>query len=485
MERPEQIPLRAHGRIAAILATSLLAAGVNAAAPTLVACTLPELEEPARCGTLDVPEDPERPAGRKITIAFAVIPATGGAALPDPIVPLYGGPGENVLSAAGYIARQLAGLRPSRDILLVDQRGTGRSGALNCRLFDPAAPDRSLQDFLPPDAVRACARELSTRADLTQYSYLHFAQDLERIREALGYAQYNLNAGSYGTRAAQAYLWSYPEGIRTVLLHSVVPPDVITPLSMAKSAQPQFEATLAACEADTACRAAYPRLRQEFDEVLDRLDAGAVRHSIPGAPQATLHRGRALEWLRAKLYRPRTAAELPWLIHEAHRGNWSPFFDGILEQARGFDAEYSLGLWLSITCSDDVAFLEEAQVAPATENTYLGDYRVRQQQAACRLWPRAELPAGHRKPVQTSIPTMFVSGDLDAATPLSFTQRVAPGFTNRVEIVSHGQGHTEWNDCVDRLYRRFVETGQAAGIEPLCPAIPRPPFRLPDTRPAD
>jgi pimeloyl-ACP methyl ester carboxylesterase len=479
--------LRAHDRIriAAILATALLATAASGAVPTLVACTLPELDEPARCGTLDVPEDPERPAGRKITVAFAVIPATGGAPLPDPIVPLYGGPGENVLSAAGYIARQFAALRSSRDILLVDQRGTGRSAALNCRLFDPAAPDRSLRDFLPTGAVRACAEQLSIRADLTQYSYLHFAQDLERIRKALGYSQFNLNAGSYGTRAAQVYLRSYPEGIRTALLHSVVPPDDIAPLSMARSAQSQFEATFAACEADSACRAAYPRLRQEFVAILELLEAGAVRRDIPGAPLAVLERGRAVEWLRAKLYRPQTAAVLPWLIHEAHAGNWSPFFDGILAQARAIDEEYALGLWFSITCSDDVAFIEEAQVAPATAGTYLGDYRVRQQQAACLAWPRAKLSADYRKPVRTAIPTMFVSGDLDAATPLSFTQHVAPGFIYRIEVVSRGQGHTEWNDCVDRLYRRFVETGKAAGIEPACPAIPRPPFRLPDARRAN
>jgi pimeloyl-ACP methyl ester carboxylesterase len=469
--------------IAGLLALPVGAATAETGATSLVPCSLPGLDETARCGTLEVPENPGRPEGRKISVAFAVIPATSGKSLPDPIVPLYGGPGENVLGAAGYIARQFAALRPSRDILLVDQRGTGRSGALKCRLFDPEAPARSLRDFLPADAVKACAHELSAGADLTQYSYLHFAQDLERIRKALGYSQYNLNAGSYGTRAAQVYLRSYPEGIRTVLLHSVVPPDNIAPLSMAKSAQPQFEATLAACESDPECRSAYPRLRQEFDEILARLDAGAVRVPVPGAQEAVLARGRAAEWLRSKLYRPRTAAELPWLIHQAHEGNWSAFVDGILEQARGVDVEYALGLWFSITCSDDVAFLTEADIAPATEGTYLGDYRIRQQQAACEYWPRAKLPPDYRSPLRSDIPAMFVSGDLDAATPLAFMHHVAAGFTNRVEVVSQGQGHTEWNDCVDRLYRQFVESGQAAGIDPACPAMPRPAFRLPDAAP--
>jgi pimeloyl-ACP methyl ester carboxylesterase len=147
-------------------------------------------------------------------------------------------------------------------------------------------------------------------------------------------------------------------------------------------------------------------------------------------------------------------------------------------RAREIDRAYALGAWLSITCSEDMQFLREEDNAPATEGTYLGDVRVRQQAAACGEWPMSRLPEGYRDPVRSDIPTIFVSGDLDAATPLSFTERVAAGFPNRVEIVARGQGHTELNDCVESLYRRFVESGQARGIDPACPARPRPPFRL-------
>jgi hypothetical protein len=218
-------------------------------------------------------------------------------------------------------------------------------------------------------------------------------------------------------------------------------------------------------------------LRREFEELLVRLDAGRVRVPIPGAAEAILGRGRVVEWLRGKLYRPGSAAELPWLVHQAHAGNWTPIVDGILAQAREIDSAYSLGLWFSITCSDDVVFLREQDIAPATDGTYLGDYRVRQQQAACRAWPEASLPPDYREPVHSEIPTMFLSGDMDAATPLSFTEHVASGFPDRVEVVSRGQGHTEWNECVARLYRQLVETGKASGIDPTCPAMSRPPFR--------
>ena len=413
----------------------------------LANCTLPGIAEPARCGVLRVPENPEHPDGRRLEIAIAVLPATGDKALPDPMVPLMGGPGEDAISAAGVFAERFASLRAKRDLVFVDQRGTGRSSILRCPLHDQRDPTPNLRDFLPPAAIEACRRDLSQRADLTQYTYLHFARDLEAVRKALGYGKLNLSAGSYGTRAAQVFVRAYPDSVRTVYLGSVVPIDEVTPLTMAKASQAIFDKTFEACATDAACQRAFPRLREEFNEILERLESGDVRVTVQGVPEnAPLSRGRVVEWLRAQLYRPSTAANVPWLIHTAHSGDWSPVVEGILEQSRSLDA-YGIGLFLSITCAEDMAFLREEDIRKASEGTYLGDYRVRQQQAACTHWPKAALPKGYRDRVQSSVPTMFVSGDTDAASPLWLTEQVAPGFSNRVEIVARGQGHTEWNEC--------------------------------------
>ena len=359
--------VKVHGdrQIRAVVALAMgFAAGAVAETPGLAPCSLPGFDGPARCGEIQLPENSDKPDGRSITISFAVLPATGGPARPDPIVPLYGGPGEQVISEAAYVARQFATLRGQRDIVLVDQRGTGRSGALRCLLFDPASPATSLQHFVPPQAVRDLrARPVRPCGpDAIHVSPLRAGPRAHSKGARLFAVQ--LYAGSYGTRAAQVYLRAFPQSIRTVILSSVVPPDFVTPLTMAKASQAQFEATFAACEADSHCKAAYPRLRQEFEGLLVRLDAGRVRASVPGATDATLGRGRVVEWLRGKLYRPSTAAELPWLIHQAHADNWSPIVDGILAQAREIDAAYSLGLWFAITCSDDVAFLREEDVPP-------------------------------------------------------------------------------------------------------------------------
>ncbi|MGH9323624.1 MAG: alpha/beta fold hydrolase [Vicinamibacteria bacterium] len=444
----------------------------------LAPCSLPGLARPARCGALEVAEDPSKPT-RRISIALAVVPAAVAPALPDPIAVLMGGPGEEAIAAAAIFADQFAPLLRDRDLLLVDQRGTGRSAALGCDLFAGEGVAAGLRDLFPPAAAERCAKLLQSRANLTQYTFAQVADDLEQVRRALGYEQLNLSAGSYGTRAAQVYLRAYPQSVRTAHLASVVPIDVPPPLTMAKSAQAALEKTFDACAAEPACHAAFPRLRDEFREIIARLDAGAARASVPGLKEPLpLHRGRVVEWLRSQLYRPGTAANVPWLIHRAYEGDWQPIADGILATARGLASALSVGVFFSLTCNEDMAFVREEDIERETRHTALGDYRVRQQQAACRYWPKAALREGYRAPVQSAVPTLFVSGDIDAASPLWFTEHVARGFTNRTEIVLAGRGHTEWSDCLVAVYERFVRSGHARGLDASsCKPLPRPPFK--------
>lgn len=445
---------------------------------TLEPCELPGLARPARCGAFETAENPRNPT-RRISIAIAVVPATAAPALPDPIAVLMGGPGEEAIAAAALFADQFAPLLRDRDLLLIDQRGTGRSAALGCDLFAGESAATALRDLFPATGAERCAKQLQSRADLTQYTFAQFANDLEQVRRALGYERLNLSAGSYGTRAAQVYLRAYPQSVRTAHLASVVPIDIPTPLTMAKSAEAALENTFSACAAEPACRAAFPRLRAEFREVIARLDAGAARASVQGIEQPLpLHRGRVVEWLRSQLYRPGTAASVPWLIHRAYEGDWHPIAAGILASARGLKSAISTGVFFSITCNEDLAFVDAKDIERETRNTALGEYRVRQQQAACRYWPKAALPEGYRSPVHSAVPTLFVSGDTDAATPLRFTEHVARGFSNRAEIVLGGRGHTEWSDCLTVVYEQFVRSGQARELDiSACKPLPRPPFK--------
>jgi pimeloyl-ACP methyl ester carboxylesterase len=306
-----------------------------------------------------------------------------------------------------------------------------------------------------------------------------YANDLEQVRRGLGYGKMNIFGGSYGTRAAQVLMRAFPQSVRTAYLGSVVPIDVITPLTMAKSAQVALDGTLKACAAEAACNAAFPNLREEFHHVVAQLDAGQVRVAIPERSGTfPIHRGRVMEWFRSMNYRPSTAAELPWMIHRAYMGDFGPFVEGVLSNARSADTGLSFGLFFSITCNDDVAFMREEDIVRETQGTFLGDYRARQQQAACKQWPKVSHPADYRAPVRSAVPTLFVSGDLDGASPLWMTEHAVPGFSNRLEVVLGGKGHTDLTDCIPGLYEQFVRSGDTRGLDASpCKPMPRPPFK--------
>lgn len=458
-------------------ACGLWCVSANAAETTqLTPCKIPDFDRPAKCGVFEVPENRERPNGRQLQIHVAVVPAASGRSRPDPIAQLMGGPGEEAIFVGAYFAKQYASLLEERDLVLVDGRGTGKSNGLRCDLHSNLDPAIVLRDVFPLDKVRECAKRSSEQADLTQYTYAHFAADLEHVRRALGYGPLNISAGSYGTRAAQAYIRAYPDNVRTVLFHSVVPLDIPTPSMFAKSTDAMLNRVFQACAEDQACHAAYPDPRKELKEILSRLDAG-VRVPVPGSAQPVLlNRGRVAEKLRSLAYRRDDAGTLPWIIHQAHAGNWQPLVTSLLSDigARSFDSDFSFGFFFNTTCNEDVPFIDEQEVAKALGNTYLGDYRVRQQQAACALWPKVTLPPNYRSPVRSAVPALFVSGDYDPALELWTTDHVAKGYSNRFQFVMRGYGHTEWDDCASRLYERFVTSGSTAGLDKLTCGAPLP-----------
>jgi len=473
-------PLFAAVCIASGVAASRAAASQAVAAPTvqLAECTLPELSRPARCGSLSVAENPAKPDGRRLSLNIVVVPARNGRALPDPVVFLSGGPGQAATPSAAFLSTALAEVNEERDLLLVDQRGTGASAPLPCALVDASDPAANLREIFPLAAVKRCARALSARADLSQYSLLRFADDLEAVRLALGYSSLNLFGFSYGTRAAQVYLRRYPASSRTAYLGSMIPMDADTLLELPAAAEAVLDHTFAACAADAACRTAFPDLREEFAALLVRLDRGEVIVTVPGARQkVALSRGLVVERVRSLLYTTEGAATVPWLLHEAHAGNWQPLVDQLLDVARAMDAQASLGLFFTITCNEDVAFLREADIRARATTHRFGDLRVRSQQAACRAWPRYRVPNGYRTALRSDVPVLLVSGEFDPATPAALATRAAAGFTQHAQLLLRGQAHSGWSDCVAARYRQFVRRGSTENLD-ACPETARPAFMI-------
>ena len=433
----------------------------------LSSCPLPDLERPAQCGELEVFEDRTAGTGRTIRLGVAVIPPDGSDTLPDPVFVLVGGPGQGAIENAATYARYLDPLLRSRALVFVDQRGTGRSNPLRCDLY--SGPAGALGDFMPLDAVRACRDSLQTRADLRLYGTELAADDLDVVRRALGYEQINLEGASYGTRLGLLYLKRHGAHVRSAVLRSVSPPWTRLPLHFADDSKAAFDSLVAACNAESACMKAFPRLRAELDSVLARLE----RKPVPMA------RGPFAEKVRFMLYDPGLSRFLPVLIHTAYEGNHTPFAELANDIGQQISRMLSNGMYLSVTCAEDVMRISPAEAAASGEGTFLRNYRVEQQRAACAIWPERQLEAGYADRIISDVPVLLISSTTDPVTPPRGAIEAAEGLSRSTHLLVPTGAHSPSTRCVMGIVAEFIRAGSASSLDLACLSETlRPPFAL-------
>lgn len=466
---------------------STLATGqdqVNSSRLRLTPCEMGGVKGEARCGSYEVFENRASGKGRKISLKIIVLPATGAERAPDPFVYIPGGPGSSATEDAPGIAQLFAKIREHRDLLFVDQRGTGGSHPLNCDFFNAADLQSYLGYFFPLEDVKKCREQLEQKADLTLYTTPIAMDDLDEVRAALGYERLNLFGGSYGTRAALVYLKRHPKHTRTVMLQGVAPTNQYMPLAFAQHNERALQGILAECAADEACNQAFPNLRAEARAVLERLLKGPVEVEVRnqeagagGSRQASrtkvrLSRDLAAEAIRYMLYHPGAASRVPLFLHLAAQGDFVPVAEAALNYRRGIVATGSNGLYLSITCAEDLPWIKPGEGERFAANTFLGDYRLRQQREACALWPRATIPVDYSGPTSATAPVLILTGEWDPVTPPSNAEGVARHLTNSLNIVvphgAHGLGGLEGIDCLERLTTEFVDRGTAKRLDTSC-----------------
>jgi pimeloyl-ACP methyl ester carboxylesterase len=452
-------------------------------AARLAPCRVPGIDEELRCGTYEVWEDREARRGRRIALNVLVLPALSPHPAPDAVVFLHGGPGAAATQAAGFLAPNKR-LRQHRDVLLVDQRGTGRSHPLDCDLYGAGShtkgPDLKLltSDMFPPAAIRECRDRLEKVADLRLYTTGIAMDDVDEVRAWLGYPQLDLIGGSYGTRAAQVFLRRHPRVVRSVVLDGVAPVDEPIPLHHAYAGKRAVDLLLAECAADAACHAAFPNLAQELAEVMARFDRG-VQVRIPdassgGTVEVAPGRGLIAEGLRFLSY-DSGARRLPLVVHQAYQGDLAQLVTLALDRWVQLDRILSIGENFSVTCAEDLPFIDDAAAARLTAGTLLGDYRIRQQQRVCTIWPRAPVPADLHQPVRSEVPVLLFSGERDPVTPPEFGERVAKFLPNSLHVVVPHSGHGSAGPCAEGIIDRFVETASVQGLDTSCVAKTQPP----------
>lgn len=436
----------------------------------LTACQ-PPLPRDALCGTHEVWEDREAERGRKVPLRVVVLPARGEKNVPEPLFYFSGGPGASAVRAAGFFYGGFPQLVEERDIVLVDARGTGESGALRCPYQDRESYVQTVLDhFISTEDARECREVLSERADLRFYTTPHIVDDADEVRVALGYNRIDLMGSSYGTRPALVYLRRHPESVRSAVLLGAASTDSCMPQSVARDAQQALDGVFAACAADAACHAAFPDLPSALQRALVRLDAGPLTIRSFGGDDHRLSRDGFAQLLRYMLYSPRSSALVPLAVHRAANGDLGALAGplGLVESA----GSLSEGFYLAVTCSEDVPCIEDDRIAGEVAGTFLGDFRIRRQRAACEGWPRGELSEGFRKPVRSDAPVLIVTGEYDPMTTVQAGERVARHLSRARHVVVAGGGHNfagmAGAECVPGIVSQFLRRGSDEGLDTSC-----------------
>lgn len=434
----------------------------------LTPCHLDGLSEEVLCGTERVPEDRAVPQGATIDIHVAVLPALRREAAPDPLFILAGGPGQGARSYAPVVARAFADVRRTRDIVLVDLRGTGASNPLRC----PEDPDPLTPLITPLDHARDAARCLAhLDPDPRLYTHVHALADLDQVRARLGYDDVNLWGGSWGTRSALLYALAYPASVRRVVLDGAVPlsqhfPEAVVPLT-----ERAWSLLVDSCLADAGCRQTHSTIRADVARVLAQLRGAparvAVDHPITGKRvQATLTADGVSEMMRSAMYTPADATRLFQAVTHAANGDFGPLLAQALRVAASSTDTMAAGQTMSILCSEDVP--APGHLRQVDQTSTLGSGYVDAWVARCAAWPRGDRVAVEDDATSRA-PALILSGHHDPVTPPGSGEAMGRHFPSHRHLVVPGAAHnTSFRGCVPKLIAEFLDGADPAALDSAC-----------------
>jgi len=436
----------------------------------------------AYCGTLTVYENRESRQGRTIDLKIILLPALGNEPKPDPLFFLAGGPGQGAAELARPLKEVFRRVQADRDIVLVDQRGTGKSHPLDCESDQDSLATLNEPLETAMNRLRECADGLD--ADLRLYTTTIAMDDLNDVREFLGYDRINLYGGSYGTRAALVYLRQHEPTVRSVILDGVAPPDMRLPLFMARDGQRALDRLLADCESNAACREKFPQLSTRLRTLVTGLDAAPAKvrltHPRTGVAEDVSVDGEFIvNVLFGALYSPLTSTLLPELITRAERHD----FQGLLALAmanEGAASNMAIGMQMSVVCAEDFPRITQDQIAREAEATVFGTHLLTSRMEICKFWPRGDVAPSFYEPVKSTVPVLVLSGELDPVTPPEWGDSVLPHLPNSRHIVVPATGHGAISTgCGMRILQAFIETASFDALDTGClEVLKRPPFFL-------
>jgi pimeloyl-ACP methyl ester carboxylesterase len=474
------------GRRTAVLRTLgcalLVASGAAPAAPlALHEC---RLEHPlrlssiqARCGVLEVPEDRTHPDGAQIGIAIAVVPALNRRANAAPLFLLAGGPGQGATGMYVSLAAAFARVNRDHDIVLVDQRGTGRSAPINCDYPDDWRAESGSLAALR-QATRDCLRKQGDRVRF--YTSSAAVADLAAASEALGFTSIDLYGVSYGTRVAQLFMRRYPDRAHAVILDGVTNPEQPIGPATPVDAEHALDLVVTRCDKSKECRTAYPELRSELETLRRRFGPQKSSLSIDdpdsGLPLSIeFNRSMLNASLRFLSYSSTQAALLPVLIHRGAGGVLAPMAAQTIMTSRHLGDQIASGMQNSVICSEDEPLFAGAVDRAAILGTYQGADQLDGLTEICKLWPRGSVDADLHSPLKSDVPTLLLSGEADPVTPPADAELAARGLSRHRHLVLAGEGHGQVaTGCIPKLMAVFLDTAAPETLDAACLEQHRP-----------
>jgi pimeloyl-ACP methyl ester carboxylesterase len=430
----------------------------------------------AQCGTLSVAENPALPQGRRIALHIAWVPADdNGQTQPDPVFMLAGGPGQAATSSYPQVAPAFRGILKKRNVILVDQRGTGDSNPLQCTDTSgkQTTSDNESSDN-PEDARRfavRCRDELSKKADLRFYTTTDAIRDLDDVRQAIGAVGINLVGISYGTRVAQQYAMRYPHSTRALVLDSVAPNTLFVGNEFARNLEQALDLQFGQCGRIPACAKALGDPRSRLDALMATLKSNPplvhYRDASTGLPREdTLHPSDVAGLMRMYAYTPLASSLLPLQLKEASEGR----YDGLMALAKMLDStmqgQMAFGMQLSVICSEDARGLTSNA---GDAGTLLGNQFAEFLLAQCEVWPKGMMPADFHSPLRSALPVLVMSGEYDPVTPPRYGAEVVSTLPNGRHLIVRGHGHNVIGaGCMPKLFAQFIDTADAKSLDAKC-----------------
>jgi len=456
----------------------------TAACPVKVAA-----DEKIACGVLTVPEDRAKPEGRQVRLPVMIFHSRSTTPAPDPVIFLPGGPG-------GSSTRQTSGRNnpflDTRDFILLEPRGAGFSQpALNCPQINAikgeiaAGHHRDDADAVLSKAAGDCRTDLTAQGiDLNHYTSADTAQDIEDLRLALNIKSWNVFGHSYGTRLALTYLRDHPDGVRSVMLDSTLPPEASFDEYATANLERALGAVFDGCAANAACHAAWPDLKADFYGLVAAADTSPLQPPAgimgsDGKP-VVIDGAQIVDAIYADLHNPSAIGGIPGVVEGALHGQMQPLSE-LIKSNQG-PSSFVWGLRLSVWCGEEMPFEDPARVEAQTDPARgLGGIDERTASTAmCKAWNVVPASARESLAVTSDKPVLLLAGEFDPDTPPAWAYAAAQRLPHATVVLMKGKSHgAGFNRCGAEIEAGFLADPAAQVAVACAAALPEPDFTPP------